>query len=189
LRAHEKIETARLLLHRPTLKDVESIFNCYASDPDVTRYVAWPRHTSIADTEFFLKFSDHEWTRWPAGPYLVRSRADGSLLGSTGLAFESDTVASTGYVFAKDTWGHGYATESLRAMIALARELSIRRLCAMCHADHRASARVLEKGGLTKEGILPNHITFPNLGKPGRSDVVSYTLTFESVVKSITLTP
>src|ERR1043165_1370370 len=156
MRAPEKIETARLLLVRPTAADVEAIFQRYASDPDVTRYVAWPRHTSIADTEFFLKFSDHEWNRWPAGPYLARSRADGSVLGSTGLAFESDMTASTGYVFAKDAWGNGYATEALRAMTDLARNLGVNRLYAICHADHRASAHVLEKGGFTREGILPN---------------------------------
>src|SRR5690348_12855516 len=106
MRAPEKIETARLLLVRPTASDVEAIFQRYASDPDVTRYVAWPRHTSINDTEFFLKFSDHEWSRSSAGPYLARSRTDNSVLGCTGLAFESDTVASSGYVFAKDAWGH-----------------------------------------------------------------------------------
>lgn len=178
MRAPEKIETARLQLVRPTAADVEAIYQRYASDPDVTQYVAWPRHTTITDSEFFLKFSDHEWSRSSAGPYLVRSRADGSLLGSTGLAFESDTTASTGYVFAKDAWGKGYATEALRAMIDLARDLHVTRLYAICHTDHRASARVLEKCGFAREGILPNHITFPNLGKSGPSDVFSYALSF-----------
>jgi ribosomal-protein-alanine N-acetyltransferase len=178
MRAPETIETARLVLQRPTSNDVPAIFTRYASDPNVTRYVAWPRHASTTDTELFLKFSDHEWNRWPAGPYLVRSRTDGSLLGSAGLAFESEIIASTGYVFAEDAWGHGYATESLRAMIELARRLSVRRLYALCHADHRASARVMEKAGLTKEEILPDYIMFPNLGKTGRSNVFSYALTF-----------
>jgi RimJ/RimL family protein N-acetyltransferase len=178
MRASETIETARLILQRPTSNDVQAIFDRYASDPNVTRYVAWPRHSSTTDTDFFLKFSDHEWSRWPAGPYLVRLREDGSLLGSTGLAFESEIIASTGYVFAKDAWGKGYATESLQAMVELARELSVRRLYALCHADHRASARVMEKVGMVKEETLANHIVFPNLDKSGRSDVFAYALTF-----------
>ena len=178
MRAPEKIETSRLLLVRPTAADVGAIIQRYASDADVTRYVAWPRHTSVTDTEFFLKFSDHEWSRWPAGPYLARLRADGSLIGSTGLAFESDATASTGYVFAKDAWGNGYASEALRAMIDLARDLHVTRLYAICHADHRASAHVLEKGGFTREKILPGYITFPNLRTSGPSDVFSYALSF-----------
>jgi ribosomal-protein-alanine N-acetyltransferase len=178
MRAPETIETTRLIFQRPTPNDVQAIFERYASNPNVTRYVAWPRHTSTTDTELFLKFSDHEWSRWPAGPYLVRLRADGSLLGSTGLAFESEIIASTGYVLAEDAWGHGYATESLRAMVELARRLLVRRLYALCHADHRASARVMEKAGMIKEEVLPSHIMFPNLGNTSRSDVFSYALTF-----------
>jgi [ribosomal protein S5]-alanine N-acetyltransferase len=166
VRAPEKLETSRLRLHRPTADDVEDIFARYASDADVTRFVAWPRHVTTVDTEFFLKFSDHEWNRSPAGPYLVRSRDDGSLLGSTGLAFEPEAVASTGYVFAKDAWGKGYATEVVNAMVELARSLS--------HVDHRASARVLEKARFEREGILPSHIRFPNLGTSNPCDVLSY---------------
>jgi [ribosomal protein S5]-alanine N-acetyltransferase len=178
MRAPERIETSRLVLERPNSNDAHAIFDRYASDPEVTRYVAWPRHTSISDSELFLKFSDHEWSRWPAGPYLVRSRADGALLGSTGLGFESATVASTGYVFAKDVWGQGYASESLAAIVELARSLSVERLCAMCHTEHSASARVLEKANFRRESILGNQIQFPNLGNGGACDVFCYALSF-----------
>lgn len=89
MKAPERIETARLVLQRPRTTDLEAIFARYASDPDVTRFVGWPRHRSLADTQAFLAFSAAERDRWPAGPYLVRSRADGTLLGSTGLAFEA----------------------------------------------------------------------------------------------------
>jgi ribosomal-protein-alanine N-acetyltransferase len=176
MRAPEIIETSRLRLHRPTAGDAPEILARYASDPDVTRFVAWPRHQTIADSEFFVKFSDAEWARWPTGPYLVRSKTDGTLLGSTGLTFESQTVASTGYVFAKDAWGNGYATETVRAMIDLARTLSVQRLYAMCHSDHNASARVLEKTGFTREKILPRYVNFPNFGTPGPADVLCYAL-------------
>jgi len=178
MRAPESIETERLRLYRPASPDINAIFDRYAADPEVTRFVAWPRHTSVADTLLFLKFCDHEWNRWPARPYLIRSRVNHSVLGSTGLAFESDHVASTGYVLAKDAWGKGYATEALRAMVGLARVLGVRRLYAICHVDHAASAHVLEKVGFAREKILPNYITFPNLGKTGPSDVISYALTF-----------
>ena len=107
----ERLETERLVLRRPCADDAAAIFARYAADPEVTRYLSWRRHHSIEDTDIFIAFSDSEWERWGTGPYLTFSRADGMLLGSTGLAFESTTVASTGYVFARDAWGHGYATE------------------------------------------------------------------------------
>ena len=47
-------------------------------------------------TKAFLAFSDTGWNRWPAGPYLIERQGDGNLLGGTGLAFETPTVAATG---------------------------------------------------------------------------------------------
>lgn len=172
------LRTDRLLLRKPRADDAQAIFDRYASDPDVTRYVAWPRHRTVADTTAFLDFSDAEWRRAPAGPYLILSRADAVLLGSTGFAFEAADQAMTGYVLAKDAWGLGYATEALRAIVAIAPQLGVTRLTALCHTAHRASAHVLEKGGFALQGTLPRYAEFPNLSPGELSDVFLYALTF-----------
>ena len=176
-RAPEIIETERLRLRRPRVGDAAAIFSGWASDPEVTRYLAWPRHRSIDDTLGFIIWSDQEWKAHPTGPYLVESRESGLPIGSTGLAFETASRASTGYVLARSAWGRGFATEALLAMAALAPRLGAVRLQALCHAEHRASARVLEKAGFSREGILREHSEFPNLG-PGPRDVLSYALVF-----------
>jgi ribosomal-protein-alanine N-acetyltransferase len=176
VQAPQTIETVRLILERPAIKDINEMFTRFASDPEVTRFVGWPRHKSLADTEAFLQFSEAQWNQWPAGPYLVRSRNDGSLLGSTGLAFESLDRASTGYVFARDAWGQGFASEALTAMVALAANLRVRRLEAMCHAAHAASARVLEKAGFTREKIVPEAMIFPNHEVQRPSDLICYAI-------------
>jgi RimJ/RimL family protein N-acetyltransferase len=176
----EHLETERLVLRRPVAADADAIFERYATDPEVTHYLSWPRHRSLDETRGFLMFSDHEWTRAAAGPYLIVSRDDGRLLGGTGLTFETPARASTGYVLARDAWGHGYATEALVAMVELARQLRVIRLYAICHAEHRASARVLEKGGFTLEGLLRAHSEFPNLAPGVPQDVLSYAVVLES---------
>lgn len=170
----ELIETTRLLLRRPIAADAEAIYTRYASDPEVTRYVGWPWHRSIEETKAFLAFSEAEWNRWPAGPYLVECQSDRKLLGSTGLTFESSTVAATGYVLARDAWGHGYATEALASVVGVARQLGVRRLYALCHANHRASIHVLEKCGFVLEGLLAEFADFPNLGSGQREDCLRY---------------
>jgi RimJ/RimL family protein N-acetyltransferase len=174
--APETMATERLELRKPLPADATVIYTRYASDPDVTRYLGWPRHTTLDDTRVFVGFSDGEWRKWGCGPYLTFSRS-GDLIGSTGLAFETPDVASTGYLLARDSWGRGYATEMLRAMIDLAQLLEVRRLYALCHVDHRSSQRVMEKGGLTFEGVLSRHMMFPNLG-PDHADVLCYARTF-----------
>lgn len=168
-----RLETDRLLLRAPESSDVQAIFDRYASDAEVTRYLGWPRHTSVADTRTFLEFSASEWSRWPAGPLLILSRGDGRLLGGTGLQFETPHRVVTGYVLAKDEWGKGYATEALLAMTELAVSLGVIRVHAQCHTQHRASWHVMEKCGFEREGILRRHTVFPNLS-PEPEDVLSY---------------
>jgi [ribosomal protein S5]-alanine N-acetyltransferase len=177
--APERLETARLVLRRPRADDADAIFLRYSSDPEVTRYVGWAAHNSVDDTLGFLGHCDTEWERWPAGPYLAFSRADATLVGSTGLAFETPFRAATGYVFARDAWRRGYATEALNAMIEVARATAVRRLYALCHADHRASAHVLEKCGFACEGRLRRHAEFPNLEPGEPQDVLCYSTILE----------
>jgi ribosomal-protein-alanine N-acetyltransferase len=144
----------------------------------VTRYLGWPTHRTLGDTDAFLAFCAAEWERWPAGPLLIESRTDGTLLGSTGLGFETPTQASTGYVLAHDAWGCGYATEALAAVRDRASQLGVERVYALCHPAHRASARVLEKCGFLREGTLRGYAEFPNLAPGVRGDVVCYALRY-----------
>lgn len=169
------LETARLKLRKPDRSDAAAIFERYGQDEEVTRYLGWPRHRSLADTNRFLDFSDEQWKAWPAGPYLLFARADGRLLGSTGLGFEGPDRALTGYLLARDAWGAGYATEALTAMVQLARRLEVRQLTAHCHPDHRASIRVLDKCGFRNEGVQRQNTGFPNLAIRSPAEVLVFT--------------
>ena len=180
MKAPGRIETARLVLATPVMADATAIFERYASDAEVTRFVGWPRHQSVSDTEKFLEFSGSEWARWPAGPYLIRSRLDGRLLGSTGLGFEAADRAITGYVLARDAWGLGYATEALRTMIDVARSAGVVKLSALCHPQHRASSHVLEKCGFSRDRSRTIHAEFPNLAPGVVQDVDRFLITLEA---------
>ena len=166
-------ESARLRYRPPVAADADAIFARYASDPDVTRYLGWPRHQSVADTRRFLEWSEADGAQWPVSRLLIEATDDGRLVGGTGLTFESSTSASTGYVLAKDAWGQGYATEALIAMTRLADALGVTRLFALCHPEHRASAHVLEKGGFVLNATsIP--ASFPNLGDGGVGEALMY---------------
>lgn len=169
------IRTARLTLRAPVPEDARAIFETYSSDPDVTRYMGWPRHEKLASTEWFISFALHEWKTHGVGTHLIF--LDERLVGSTGLHVDTNTrgEVATGYVLGRAYWGKGIATEACRAMVELAKRRGDRRVSAHCHADHLASARVLEKSGLLFEGLLAKHIVFPNYGT-GLEDVRLYAL-------------
>lgn len=164
------------MLRRPRAADAGTIFARYASDPDVTRLVGWPRHTALDDTRAFLQFDTDSWERAPAGAYLIEARDTGALVGSTGFLFETPYRAMTGYVLAKDAWNCGYATEALHAIVGAAGPLGVSRLFALCHHTHRASARVLEKCGFSLEGVLRRYAIFPNLDPREPQDVLCYAI-------------
>lgn len=174
MRIPERIETARLLLRKPLLDDAEAVFTGWASDPVVTRYLSWARHESMRDTTGFLRDSDAEWSRWPAGPFLIESRETGALIGSSGLHFKAADRAEIGYVFSRHAWGRGYATETVLALLGEARLLAPLGLFAIVHPDNAVSVRVLEKCGFTRDGLLRAHAPFPNLDPHGLFDVARY---------------
>ena len=177
--APERIETARLILRRPRRRDAEVIFDRYANDSEVTRYLAWPRHRNLRDTLQFLQFSDSEWDHSPGGPYLIELRASGQVIGSTGIEFETEYRASTGYVLARDAWGRGFASEALLGIVGIGPALGLARLHAIVHFEHAASRRVLEKCGFVHEGTLTGHTLFPNIDEHRPFDVASYSRVFE----------
>jgi RimJ/RimL family protein N-acetyltransferase len=174
----EVIETARLILRKPVLADAEPIFRRYSSDPEVTRYMSFPRHRRIDETIAFLAYSDAEWDRWPAGPYVILSRDDGTLLGATGFGFEAPPVAATGYVLARDAWGRGIATEALQGIVATAPSLGLKRLYALCHPSNAPSLRVLEKCGFALDGGARRRDIFPNLDPENAVPVLTYARNF-----------
>ena len=179
MKAPTHIETARLILRQPQMGDATAIFDRYAGDSEVSRFLGWPRHRTVRETESFLQFSAQQWKQWPAGPYLILSRMDHQLLGSTGLGFQTPHEAMTGYVLAKDAWGQGYATEALTAMIDVAPRIAVSRLSALCHPEHRPSRRVLEKCGFALDNTVTRRAEFPNLAPGVEQEALCYVLVLE----------
>jgi ribosomal-protein-alanine N-acetyltransferase len=168
------VSTARLLLRAPQTSDALAIFGRYASDPEVVLYVGWPRHETVADTYEFLEFSRAEWERWSCGPLLIEDRLTGQLLGATGLAFDAPTRASTGCVLARDCWGKGLAPEAIGAVAAIAKELRVTELYAICHVAQTRSRRALERCSFSLAEIRIKDVLFPNLGTREAQDVCYY---------------
>ena len=78
-------------------------------------------------------------------------------------------AADLGYLVDRRYWGNGYATAAARAIADWALSTtSIRRIWATCDTENLASARVLEKAGMEREGTLRRAIVRPNLSNEPR---------------------
>ena len=168
MRPPETLYTERLTLRMPRLSDAAVIFQAYARDAEVTRYLRWRPHSSIQETEQYLKGCVAGWDDDSRFPWVIELRGDGELLGMVELRV-NDFKADVGYVLARAFWGRGIATEALRTVVgwALSQE-SIYRVWALCDAENGASARVLEKVGMTREGLLRRYMLHPNVSDEPR---------------------
>ena len=168
LHVPESFTTPRLGLRRPLESDAAAVFE-YGSDPEVVRYMDWP---ALSDVQDAILATERAARRWQAGEeYAWRFTvmpAD-TPIGGVACSFENDTAA-LGFVVSRQHWGKGYATEAARAVFEWLVSLqAVSRIRATCDVDNRASGRVLEKLGMTREAVLPRWVVRPNLpGRPAR---------------------
>lgn len=163
-----EILTDRLRLRPAVAEDALDIFERYAHDPVVCRYLNWRPHRSLDDTRAYLAKGLVRGTAESIHGYLVFDRKFGRLLGSIGGTVQA-TRMQFGYCLAQDAWGQGVATEAVRAFVAaVMEEGAIWRMQAYCDIENKASARVLEKCGLILEGTLRRFMVLPNLGEKPR---------------------
>ncbi len=164
----DRIETGRLLLRLPVPDDATAIFEEYASDPDVTRYLRWPPHRTI-DTlhEVLGDFirGHHAGTEYG---WVLTLEAEDRPIGMLTVRPGGHQV-ELGYVLGKRHWGQGYMTEAVDAVagLMLARP-DIYRVCAHCDTENPGSARVLEKAGFEREGLLRRWSIHPNVSAEPR---------------------
>jgi RimJ/RimL family protein N-acetyltransferase len=172
------IQTRRLLLRRYTADDAKAIFDTYAQDPEVTRFLQWRPHRTLDDTRAFLDYCERVWAAGTAFPWAIVVRESMMLVGGIEARVEGHRV-ELGCVLARAAWGHGYATEATRAVVALALSApSIHRVWASVDLENTASIRVLEKAGLVREGCLRKWHVPAGFGVP--RDVWSYAIVKEA---------
>ena len=168
MRPPERIETARLLLRVPALTDAVVLFDTYTHDPEVTRYVMWRPHASVDQTLEFLKGCIAAWEGERRFPYVFTLKGTDNPIGMVDFHITGSTVG-IGYVIGRAYWGREYVPEAVRVIVDWALyQPSIYRVCAYCDVENTASARVMEKVGMQREGLLRRHIIHPNISDEPR---------------------
>ena len=158
------IHTSRLVLRRFQISDVEP-FQAYRSDPLVARYQGWEAPYSRVKAEAFV-------TEMMNCPMIVSTawmqiaierENDHAMIGDCAFHLLPDDLrqAEIGFTLAQPWWGHGYATEAVRALLQfLFTEADLHRVIAVCDVLNKASMRVLERVGMRREGHFVENIFF-----------------------------
>ncbi len=151
-----RIETKRLILRRMRVSDASDMYD-YAKREEVTKYLLWAPHESLEYTRLYMKQVERGYKQGNFYDFGVIYKENNKLIGTCGFARidNANATAEAGYVLNPDYWGMGLAAEALSAVIRMGFEKQgFNRIEARYMAENIKSRRVMEKCGMTYEGIL-----------------------------------
>ena len=153
----KEIKTERLLLRQFREGDAKEMYQNWASDDEVTKYLTWPTHKELKTTEKILE----QWIAKNGEPenyhWAITIKDTGDVIGSFSLMNIDNHQESCeiGYCIGRNWWNQGFMTEALQAVISFGfTEVGFYRIAARHDIHNAASGCVMKKCGMQYEGTL-----------------------------------
>lgn len=157
------LDTPRLRLRALTADDVPSIHRL-ADNSEVAAGLSdlphpYPREAAVGLVQGMARGASTG-SALALGIELKQPVLEDTILGIVFLISEqSHQRAELIYWLGRPYWGNGYATEAVRAVLRFGFEtLGLNRVHATCFTRNPASARVMQKAGMTFEGVMRQHL-------------------------------
>ncbi|MCD7762359.1 MAG: GNAT family N-acetyltransferase [Lachnospiraceae bacterium] len=152
-----RLKTDRLILRRFTINDAEEMFNNWASDDEVTKYLTWPTHQNIETTQGYINYCIHGYSESAFYQWVIESKETHELIGNISVVQINEEIdgLELGWVIGKKYWGNGYTAEAAKEVIeVLFDKVGANCICAKHDVNNPNSGRVMQKTGMKYEGIL-----------------------------------
>ena len=154
------LETPRLVLRRMTMRDAKDVF-AYSRDEEVARHVLWSAQRDVSEARDYIRYMLRRYRNDQPSSWGIILKREERLVGTIGYMdySEDNGCVEVGYSLARRLWNGGYMTEALRRVIGYTFEaMDVNRIEAQHELDNPASGRVMEKCGMTREGVLRQHL-------------------------------
>ncbi len=149
------IRTRRLLLRPFTFGDAEDIYT-YANDEEWSRFLPLPSPYRFKDAEEFVaRCILRDWDETPSFAIELKD----AVIGAIELQVDAkSSIASMHYAIARKHWNRGLMTEAAKAVMDWGFEgFELEKVYSWADVRNTGSWRVMEKIGMTREGILRSH--------------------------------
>ncbi len=143
----KELETERLNLRFLNDDDVQAIFDGWASDPEVAKYVTWTAHDDISVTKAVLQNWLEEYKNENCYRYGIERKSDGVLMGMIDVVGYHHDNPVIGYCLGRKYWNNGYMTEACSAVIRELFSQGYDTLVIEAARDNIGSNKVIEKCG------------------------------------------
>ncbi|MDE5547698.1 MAG: GNAT family N-acetyltransferase, partial [Clostridia bacterium] len=182
------LHTKRLTLRPFTVGDAEEMFENWANDPEVTRYLSWQPHGNVELTRALLTQWEED-SKDPANynwAIVLHEGEKDILIGNISLLHvnEFHERAEVGYCMAKRYWGKGIMTEAFLEVLRYCfEEVGFYRITGHHAAPNIGSGKVMEKCGLLYEGTMRKHSRL--LSTDERVDIVKRAILREDYLNNL----
>ena len=151
-----RLETHRLILRPYRLEDADDMFENWASDPEVTKFLTWPPHSSVEVSRNVLEawiphYEEGNYFNWA-----IEWKETGRVIGNIAVVGFNQAAESAdlGYCLGRAYWGRGIMPEAIRAVMDyLFDVVGVGRVAATHDAKNPKSGRAMDKAGMHFEGI------------------------------------
>lgn len=151
----ELLQTNRLLIRMWTSDDADALFEI-CSDSRVMQHIGTGKpYQSIDEAYCFLDWAGAYQEKNGFSRWATVEKSSRKVIGSCGFArLESSAEIELGYLFARQMWGKGYATEAAEACLNYGfNQLKFAEVVALTDPEHIGSQKVVEKLGFICRGI------------------------------------
>lgn len=155
----QTIETDRLILRRFRIDDAQAVYDNWANDPEVTKYLTWQPHKDVDETEDILTdweahYEDGSYYNWA-----IELKELGEPIGSITVVEKDEKTkrAHIGYCMGRAWWHQGIMSEALAAVIDFLFKEGYQRIDSRHDPRNPHSGDVMKKCGMQYEGTLRNY--------------------------------
>lgn len=151
------LETKRLILRQFKIEDYTEMYNNWACEDIVTKFLTWPTHANSSITKSILedwteKYKNNDFYNWA-----IELKEENKIIGNISVVNykEESLSAILGYCMGSKWWGQGIMAEAGKEVVKfLFEEVKFNRIAADHDKNNPNSGKVMQKIGMKYEGTL-----------------------------------
>ena len=153
------LETKRLILRKFKIEDAQNMFDNWASNPNVTKYLTWGPHENIEITKLVINgwlkgYEEDNYYQWA-----IELKEIGEVIGAIDVIRKNPQKyrVELGWVIGDEFWGRGIMPEAAKEVLKYLFNEGYKRIEAIHDVRNAKSGRVMEKIGMKHEGRLAKY--------------------------------
>lgn len=144
------IVTPRLIIRRPKVSDAEDMFNNWANDVEVTKYITWEPHPTLDVTRMILSMWVNQFKNSTSIEWMIIDKITKQAVGSINIfSIDQNKECDIGFCISRKLWNKGLMSEVVFYVLGYVFSVGIKKVRG-CHIrENIASGKVLRNNHMS----------------------------------------